>query len=74
MDGKKITTYDETRQAIVDLYVEEIEQGISRKIDRKIAEIVQSFPGLCGLGTMRKSRSKALKIVEEKRKKNTSNT
>ena len=74
MDGKKITTADEARQAIVDLYVEGIEKEFTSKIEGKICDIAQEFGGLSGLSTMRLSRIKAEKIVEEKRKKNNSNT
>ena len=62
---KEEITLDEARQTIIDLFVEEIKEGISSKRDREIAKIVQDFPGLCGIGTMRILRSKALKIVEE---------
>ena len=68
MDGKIITTTDEARQAIVDLYVEGIEKEFTSKIERKICDIAQEFGGLSGPSTMRLSRIKAEKIVEEKKK------
>ena len=68
IDGKIITTHDEARQAIINLFVEGIEEGFSSEIDGKVLDIAQEFSGLSGPSTMRLSRIKAEKIVEEKKK------
>tara|TARA_B100001964_G_C14193184_1_gene582095 strand:+ start:432 stop:674 length:243 start_codon:yes stop_codon:yes gene_type:complete len=59
-------TKNEARQAIIDLFVKQTEEGSSSEIDDKIACIVQDFSGLGSIANMRMSMEKAEEIVEEK--------